>query len=269
MKRLLEEADVTDLERALLRSVEADEPPADGADRLFAELMNRSEATAPVVPIRASSSPRKVPTWVWLAAAVLFGVGALVLDRSRQEKVKIVEEAPTVPVPVTVTVPTPVPVPIASMPPATEAQLPSAPAVVSAAPSAAPSHMVMIKSAPSASGPIVVGKGQTLQEAMQKAWAERDAGASDITSQGAFNKGDAPRGLGKLNASACAGAAGPNGAGHLSVTFGSDGAVQSVVVDPPFQGTARGDCMADQARAVHVPPFEGTPVRVGKSFVFN
>lgn len=257
VKRLLEESDVTDLERALLQSITADEAPADGADRLFEQLVNRSEATAPVVPMQPR---KKIPSWVWLAAAVFLGVGVVVLDRSRQEKVVIVHDAPTI------TVPTSAPAPVASIEPAAETQLPPPAKSAESAPSAAPSHMVIIKPATSSSGPTTVAKGKTLQEALQKAWAERDAGTSDLP----FDKGEAAKGLGRVDLQDCKQEPGPTGAGHVTVTFQPDGSVATAVVDGgPYPGTPRGACIAGKFRSVHVSPFGGASVRVGKSFVIN
>jgi hypothetical protein len=36
-----------------------------------------------------------------------------------------------------------------------------------------------------------------------------------------------------------------------------------------FTGTPRGDCVLEKYRAVHVPPFKGAPISVGKSFLFE
>jgi hypothetical protein len=57
------------------------------------------------------------------------------------------------------------------------------------------------------------------------------------------------------------------GAGHVSLTFSPDGSVSSAVVDrPPYAGTATGACISNLFRAVHVRPFTGQAVRMGKVF---
>jgi hypothetical protein len=57
------------------------------------------------------------------------------------------------------------------------------------------------------------------------------------------------------------------GTGHVTVTFAPSGRVSSVVVDDPsFSGTPAGRCVSTSYFRAVVPPFEGAPVRVGKSF---
>ena len=79
-----------------------------------------------------------------------------------------------------------------------------------------------------------------------------------------FDRGAAARALDAVDLSSCAGV---TGAGHIQVTFGNDGSVTNALIDqPPFANTATGACIADKFKQVHVPPFEGKPVTVGKSF---
>ena len=63
---------------------------------------------------------------------------------------------------------------------------------------------------------------------------------------------------------------GPTGGGKVRVTFAPSGNVTSATVEgPPFAGTPVGGCIASAFRGAHVPPFEGSPVAVSKSFSIN
>jgi hypothetical protein len=89
--------------------------------------------------------------------------------------------------------------------------------------------------------------------------------------QGApFDRGFVARVLSQVNISMCATPNGPRGPGHVALTFHPSGMVQSVTLDsPPYLGTSVGACIASQYAQIHIPPFSGAPVRVGKSFVLN
>jgi hypothetical protein len=82
-----------------------------------------------------------------------------------------------------------------------------------------------------------------------------------------FDRGAAARALGQVDVDECRRFDGPSGSGHVVVVFAPEGNVQHASVDPPFAGTARGACVAAKFAAARVPPFQGAPVRVGKSFV--
>jgi predicted Zn finger-like uncharacterized protein len=85
-----------------------------------------------------------------------------------------------------------------------------------------------------------------------------------------FDRGAAAAALGAVNLSSCKKEGGPTGSGHVKVTFQPNGTVSTVEVDqPPFQGTSVGGCIAGKYRGVKIPPFSGSPVGVGKSFVLN
>jgi len=57
------------------------------------------------------------------------------------------------------------------------------------------------------------------------------------------------------------------GPGHAMITFQPDGSVSSVVVDDgPFVGTSVGACVEQRFREVRIRPYDGGPVKVGKSF---
>jgi hypothetical protein len=73
--------------------------------------------------------------------------------------------------------------------------------------------------------------------------------------------------LGSVDLAPCRTAGGLQGSGHLRITFANDGSVSATRVDqPPFAGTPSGDCVAGLFARVHIPPFAGLPVTVGKSF---
>jgi hypothetical protein len=63
---------------------------------------------------------------------------------------------------------------------------------------------------------------------------------------------------------------GPNGAGHVRVTFGNDGSVMSsVIIGAPFDGTPVGDCAASRFKMARVPKFEGPPGVTDYTFHIN
>jgi hypothetical protein len=96
------------------------------------------------------------------------------------------------------------------------------------------------------------------------------APAGNTGSSAPFDRGAASASLNSINVASCKKPDGPTGSGHVTVTFGPDGSVQSAVADqPPFAGTPVGGCVAGKFRGAHVPAFGGSPVRVGKSFVIN
>jgi hypothetical protein len=82
-----------------------------------------------------------------------------------------------------------------------------------------------------------------------------------------FDRGAAAAALGSVNVAGCKKSDGPTGSGHIKITFGPSGSVQSAQVDqPPFAGTAVGGCVAGKFRSAHIPAFSGGSVTVGKSF---
>ena len=94
--------------------------------------------------------------------------------------------------------------------------------------------------------------------------------AAQATSDQPFDRGAAAATLGGVNYQSCKKSDGPTGGGHIQITFGPNGSVQSANVDqPPFAGTPVGGCIAGKFRSAHVPAFAGSPVKVGKSFTIN
>jgi hypothetical protein len=72
--------------------------------------------------------------------------------------------------------------------------------------------------------------------------------------------------LGRVRFEECSIPSGPHGSGHAKITFGLNGKVVSVEVDPPFARTPVGRCLAAKLHLVQIPPFAGSPVTVGKAF---
>jgi hypothetical protein len=86
----------------------------------------------------------------------------------------------------------------------------------------------------------------------------------------AFDRGAAAAALGNVNIQSCKKSGGPTGAGKVTVTFAPNGSVSNAEIDgTPFAGTPVGGCIAGKYRGVHVAPFSGAPVTVGKSFTLN
>ena len=89
-------------------------------------------------------------------------------------------------------------------------------------------------------------------------------------STGPFDRKETALALGAVDVSSCKTPGGPTGGGHVTVTFSPNGRVVSAKVDqPPFAGTPAGACIAGQFNAMHIPPFTGELVTVGKAFVLN
>jgi len=84
-----------------------------------------------------------------------------------------------------------------------------------------------------------------------------------------FDRGAAAGALARIGVSQCA-ASGQVGTGHVSVTFSPSGRVSEAVVDDAvFSGTPAGRCVISAFFNASVAPFNGSPVRVGKSFTIG
>lgn len=127
---------------------------------------------------------------------------------------------------------------------------PEAPATATAAPPPAPT------------------KPLTLEEQMRKTAPTTAPTTTAATDQGgSFDRAAASGSLNAVSIVGCKKPDGPTGAGHVTVTFGPSGMVTTAVVDGgDFPGTPVGGCIAGKYRSAHVPPFSGSPVKVGKSF---
>jgi predicted Zn finger-like uncharacterized protein len=111
-------------------------------------------------------------------------------------------------------------------------------------------------------------KPLTLEEQMRKAVPTSAPTTTAAPEQGgSFDRAAASGSLNSVNIAGCKKPDGPVGAGHVTVTFGPSGTVTTAVVDGgDFPGTPVGGCIAGKYRSAHVPPFSGSPVKVGKSF---
>ena len=126
--------------------------------------------------------------------------------------------------------------------------------------------------APAPAAPAPAAQPKSLAEAMGGAVGDKGAAPAPAPAAGgaSFDKGAAAGALGKVDVQGCKKPDGPTGAGHVTVTFGPDGSVQTAVVDQgPYPGTPVGGCVAGRFKGAHVPAFSGAPVRVGKSFIIN
>lgn len=85
----------------------------------------------------------------------------------------------------------------------------------------------------------------------------------------AFDRGAAASALANINVQHCA-SSGQTGTGHVTVSFSPTGRVAEVIVDDAnFSGTPAGRCVQAAFFNAIVPPFEGGPVRIGKSFTLG
>src|SRR5215212_11628826 len=85
---------------------------------------------------------------------------------------------------------------------------------------------------------------------------------------GEFDKEGAVTALADAAAAAkeCRQPGGPTGSTRVRVVFAPSGVITSVrVQDPPFEGTAVGDCIAAWFAKARIPPFEARPIAVTKS----
>ncbi|MEO8800392.1 MAG: hypothetical protein ABI551_21045, partial [Polyangiaceae bacterium] len=82
-----------------------------------------------------------------------------------------------------------------------------------------------------------------------------------------FDREAASSRMRSINVGICAQNGGPNGSGRATLTFQPSGTVSSVSVTTPFSGTFVGSCITSQLSRIHVEPFTGGPVVLGRSFV--
>jgi hypothetical protein len=105
-----------------------------------------------------------------------------------------------------------------------------------------------------------VADSVTLREESRRAQAAAQAGGIDRSAAGsALARAANMTGL-------CRRVGGETGSGRVLVTIAPSGAVTGVSVQPPFAGTAVGNCVASQFQRVSVPSFSGDPVVLSKSF---
>lgn len=252
MKRLLLEGDCTMLERSLLTSIDLDVPPPLALERLRVNIGRTAEnALVPaMVAAPEARAPRLTQQRAAIGAVLGLAAGFALFLMARHDHEGSVSKDPSVVLPERHPH-----VPIAAA--EAESVLPPASATPAMQVSASVSAPVMNRPPPITSAPRRV---VPLPSSAISPSSPSSIGAP-------FDKGAAARALGGVDLSDCRNMPGPDGAGHVTVTFQADGTVFSAVVDQgPFLGTPRGGCVAGKFRSATVPPFEGSLVRVGKSF---
>lgn len=172
----------------------------------------------------------------------------------------------------------------APTPSATAPAAPSGSAVAAAAPTDSPSATPAAAAVAAADkgpdkhsgagpGPVAAASPTATPAKPEKTAAPAAPTAAAPAAGGAeFNRGAASSALGAAAGAAksCKKPDGPTGTGRVRVTFAPSGRVTSAVVEgPPFSGTSVGGCVASAFRGAHIPPFDGAPVAVSKSFSIN
>jgi len=105
--------------------------------------------------------------------------------------------------------------------------------------------------------------------------ADSDAGAASSGDTGdeyghsrnAFDPGAAAAALAKIDVKSCSVPAGFHGPGHVKITFDPSGVALRAVVDSTVSNAATSACVSKAFAAARIPPFSGSAVSVGKSFV--
>jgi predicted Zn finger-like uncharacterized protein len=154
---------------------------------------------------------------------------------------------------------------------ASAASAPSVPSASASAPASEPSSSAAPapEAKENASAQAAEAKAKSAAPAVREAPAAPKAAPPPESDQ-PFNMGEAKARLGAAADAAQSCKKGDvTGTGHVVITFAPSGGVQSVALDPPFEGTPAGTCVAAHFRGVHVPPFAGSPFKVRKSFTIN
>lgn len=91
-----------------------------------------------------------------------------------------------------------------------------------------------------------------------------------------FDRSAAVAAFNGVDADGCARDEGPDGPGHVRVTFAPDGHVSDATFDAEYtpattnyQGTTVGRCLAERYLRMRIPPFAGGPVTVGHSVLVH
>jgi hypothetical protein len=199
----------------------------------------RARHAVPTDPAGSASAPRELPQGASLTA----------------DPVLVPEK----------TAPAPVPTPaviedIDAAKAATAEALDAAPAV---APVAAP------VTPPPEPKPVAQPSPFVAQQGLPVALAPPPPSAKPAADPNAFSESAARVRLGQANGilAFCKKEGGVTGPGNASVTFGLDGGVTAVAVDPPYAGTKEGECVASQFLRAKIPPFSGGPQTLRHSFV--
>jgi hypothetical protein len=90
-----------------------------------------------------------------------------------------------------------------------------------------------------------------------------------VNSAPPFDRGNVARVLSSVSVADCSAGDGATGNGIVRITFAGSGRVVSALVDPPFEGTATGRCVANAFRRLSVAPFDSNQgnVTMLKGFV--
>jgi len=99
--------------------------------------------------------------------------------------------------------------------------------------------------------------------------------ASNVGGDG-LDRSEAANALGSIERSACSEVAGPRGPIHFTVVFATQGNVVDARFDrgtgevsTAIEGTARGNCLLERLRELHVPPFKGAATKVGRNLTLE
>ena len=228
-------------------------------------------AGAAVGSTASYAEPKKKGKLIVLAAivgAIAIGGVAIALSGGGKNDKTVASasavESAVKPVTATESVKTPEPTP-ADTKPAEEAV---AAASASAAPSAAAGA---VAGAAKGGGGVAVAKKDDKKDVKKE---EKKAEPAGPVSSGlaSFNKGAAIQALNVAasQATICKKPDGPTGTGKVTVTFAPSGrATTAVVSGGSFGGTTVGGCISGVFKRAKVPPFDGDPVTVSKSFTIT
>lgn len=165
---------------------------------------------------------------------------------------------------------TPEPVKTPEPTPAETKPAESAVAAASAAPSAT-AGAVAGAGAAKGGGAVAVAKKDEKKDTKKEEKKAEPAGPVS-TGLSSFNKGAAIQALNVAasQATICKKPDGPTGTGKVTVTFAPSGrATTAVVSGGSFGGTTVGGCISGVFKRAKVPPFDGDPVTVSKSFTIT
>ena len=147
-------------------------------------------------------------------------------------------------------------------------------ATTGAAPTQAPQEPVrVVKAAPAAPQPDTVPPADPPPApARAPETAGTDMGSNPYRTAAApadpnapFDRGAAAQALGAVSLAGCG--AEPRSGGHLQIVFSNDGSARASDVSAQGASADALKCIGDRFSAARVPPFSGSAVKVGKSFV--
>jgi hypothetical protein len=91
---------------------------------------------------------------------------------------------------------------------------------------------------------------------------------NDVSAE--FDRQAASSAITEVNLGKCKATNAARGEGHVTITFGTDGAAQSAQIDKgPWLGTPTAKCMIKEFKKAKIPAFRGEAVTVGKTFHFD